>query len=245
MKRFVMGALILSICFAAVGFAQEADTVEVREARFVFDDPVGRNIVTFSSHAPLETVIGRTSALYGHLFLNLDSLSEKTEAYFECDLSTLATGVRDRDADMLSDKYLAVDSFPTATFKLLTIKKTDFEVLNNEGQVILSGRGEFNLRGVLDTVNVEATLTYFKENKVTATRLPGDILKLKADFDIRMSNYGIKIPDTAFLMLDDRIHVEINAFGATGVQPIDRNAPAAMPVEMPVEEPADKAVKGE
>jgi len=240
MKRFVMGTLILLICFAAVGFAQETDTVEVREAKFVFDDPVGRNIVTFSSHAPLETVMGRTSALYGHVFLNLDSLSEKADAHFECDLSTLTTGIQDRDADMMSDNFLAVDSFPTATLKLLRIKKTDIEVLENEGQAILSGRGEFMLRGVLDTVNVEATMTYFTENDVTATRLPGDILKLKASFDIRMSDYGIVIPDSAFLKLDDRIHVEINAFGATGVQPIDRNAPVAMPVEKPV----DEAVEG-
>lgn len=241
MKRFVLGVLILSICFVATGFAQETDSVEVREARFVFDDAMGRNIVTFTSHAPLETILGRTSALYGYVFLNLDSLSEKADARFECDLSTLTTGMSDRDINMLSDTYLAIDSFPTASFNLLRIKKADVEVLNNEGQALLSGRGEFTLRGVLDTVNVDITMTYFTENEVTATRLPGDLLKMKAEFDIRMSDYGIVIPDSAFLMLDDRIHIEVQAFAGTGVEPIDRSAPA----EMPVEQPAGEAVEGQ
>jgi len=226
MKRFVFGVLLLSICFAAVGFAQEADeadTVQVREARFVFDDTLGRNIVIFTSSAPLQMIMGRTSAFYGYMSMNLDSLSEKTEAHFECDLRTLTTGVAYIDEDMFSNEFLAVDSFPTASFRLLKVRKADVERLVNEGAAAVSARGEFTLRGITDTLNVDLALTYFEGNDITATRLPGDILKVKAMFDIRLSRFGMEIPEKAFLKLDDRIHVEVDAFGGTEVAPIDRS----------------------
>jgi polyisoprenoid-binding protein YceI len=240
MRKSLLSALLLSTCcLASIGLAQEADSIAdsvmIRKARFVFDDPTGRNIVMFSSEAPLETIIGRTSALYGYVDINLDSLSDNPEARFECDLTTLKTGIELRDQHMLSDDYLAADSFPMATFNLLSIKKTNMEVIWNETVANIAGRGEFSLHGTLDTVNVTITATYFEGNDVTEKRLPGDILKFKADFDIRMSNHGITIPEDVILKLDDRIHVHIDAFGGTGVEPIDRTVVAA-PVEEKTEE---------
>jgi polyisoprenoid-binding protein YceI len=212
------------------------DSVTVRMAKFVFDDPSGRNTVMFSSEAPLETIIGVTSGLYGYVDFNLDSLLDDPKAYFECDVTNLKTGIDLRDEEMLSEMYLAADSFPVATFNLLSIKKTSDMVIMNETVANIVGRGEFSLRGMADTINVTLTATYFEANEVTETRLPGDILKFKADFDIRMSHFGITIPEEVILKLDDRIHVHIDAFGGTGVEPIDRTAVTEDPVdELPEE----------
>jgi polyisoprenoid-binding protein YceI len=240
MRRFLLGILLLFLCLIPLASAQEpdstTDSVTVRRAKFVFDDPVGRNIVMFTSAAPLETIIGRTSALYGHVDINLDSLSDSPEAYFECDLTNLKTGIDLRDEHMASDDYLATDSFPTASFTLLSIRKTTDEIMRNEAVATISGRGQFMLHGVLDTVNVSITATYFEANDATERRLPGDILRFKADFDIRMSSYGITIPEEAILKLDDRIHVHIDAFGGTEAEPIDRSAVVA---EEPIDEPEE------
>ena len=240
MKRFLLSLLMVSTCMMPISFGQEpdsaADSVTVRNARFVFDDPIGRNIVTFTSNAPLETIIGRTSALYGYVDLNLDSLSDSPEAYFECDLKTLKTGIDLRDEHMRSDEYLATDSFLTATFRLLSIRKINNEVLNNETVANISGRGEFTLHGIMDSVNVTIEATYFEANEITEKRLPGDILKFKADFDIRMSHYGIAIPEEVILKLDDRIHISIDAFGGTGVEPMDRTVAETPSIGEPVEE---------
>ena len=212
------------------------DSVTVRWAKFVFDDPSGRNIVMFSSEAPLETVIGMTSDLYGFINFNLDSLLDNPTAYFECDVTNFKTGIELRDEAMLSEEYLAADSFPFATFNLLSIKKTSDMVIMNETVANIVGRGEFSLHGVVDTINVTLTATYFEANEITETRLPGDILKFKADFDIRMSNFGITIPEEVILKLDDRIHVRIDAFGGTGVEPIDRTVVPVDSVDVPAEE---------
>jgi len=209
-----------------LALAQEPDSAEdslmVRRAKFVFDDPTGRNTVMFTSEAPLETIIGRTSALYGYVDFNLDSLSDSPMAFFECDLAKLKTGIDLRDEHMRSVDYLATDSFPSAKLNLIGIRRTSEEIIRNETVANIVARGEFSLHGMLDTVNVTITATYFEANEVTETRLPGDILKFKADFDIRMSKFGITIPKEAILKLDDRIHVHIDAFGGTGVEPIDR-----------------------
>ena len=231
MKRLLLSTLLMATLLVSIGTAQESDSVIINRAKFVFDDPTGRNIVMFTSDAPLETIIGKTSALYGYIDINLDSLSDSPDIFFECDLTKLKTGIAEWDTDMLSDEYLATDSFPNATFKLLKIKRTSEEKMVNEAEVNLVVRGEFTLRGVIDTLNVTVAATYFTGNKITATRLPGDIIKFKAEFDFRMSDYGIKIPETAFLKLEDRIHVEVDAFGGTEVEPIDRSLPTEEPIE--------------
>ncbi len=244
MRGFLLSVLILLTCLAAAAVGQVpaggADSVLVRRAKFTFDDSTGRNIVMFSSLAPLETIIGRTSALYGFVELNLDSLPDDPQAFFECDLRALKTGIDLRDQHMRSADYLATDSFPMAEFRMIGIVKTNNDVLLNERSASVTGRGEFRLHGVLDTVTVIIEATYFEANDATSTRLPGDILKFKADFDIRMSTFGITIPQEVTLKLDDRIHIQVNAFGGTGVEPIDRMAAAAA---SPVESVGEEAEK--
>jgi hypothetical protein len=247
MKRVLAITLFLFVACGATGLAQEtdslADSVQVRISKFVFDDAEGRNIVTFKSVAPLETVLGVGSALYGFVELNLDSLSDNPQAYFEFDLNCLSTGVEQRDLEVFSDVFLMTDSFPDASFKLLQFKKTDIEVLGNEGAAEMTARGEFSLRGVLDTVNCAVKVIYFETNDITERRLPGDLLKIKVGFDIRMSGFGIVIPEEDILMLDDRIHIEVEAFGGTGVEPIDRTPSAEEPVALEGEagEPIDSS----
>lgn len=242
MTRFLLTALLLVVCLISSVQAQEpdssADSVTINRAKFVFDDPTGRNIVTFESNAPLETILGRTTELYGYVDFNLDSLTDAPEAYFECDLTNLKTGIDLRDQDMVSEAYLAVDSFPTATLKMLSVRKTSVEQISNETMATVTARGEFYLHGVLDTVDLTIEITYFEGNEITEKRLPGDLLKIKANFDIRMSDYGIVIGDEAILKLDDRIHLKIDAFGGTGVEPIDRTV-VSMPEGEPEETPTE------
>ena len=224
MRIALLSVLILLTCLGSLAAAQEPDSVVARRARFTFDDPTGRNIVMFTSLAPLETIIGRTSSLYGYVDINLDSLTDSPQARFECDLRNLKTGIDLRDEHMRSRDYLATDSFPIAEFRLLNIAKSSVDFLRNEGSATLTGRGEFTLHGIMDTVTVTIEAAYFEANEVTNTRLPGDILRFKADFSIRMSEHGIEIPPNVILKLEDRIQIHIDAFGGTAVQPMDRRA---------------------
>ncbi len=236
MRKAFSVLLLVCFCLSAAAFAQEEEgetEVVSRRMQFVYDDSLGRNSVMFQSSAPLETIIGVTNALYGYIEVDLDSLTDNPMARFEVDLRDLTTGIEQRDEDMKSEEFLAVDSFPIATLELMSIRKAADIVLVNEGVVDIVARGTFELRGVLDTVNVNAKLTYFEENEITQTRLPGDILKIDANFLIRLSDFGITIPEMAILKLDDRISISIDAYGATGVQPIDRSVAAQ---EMPEEE---------
>ncbi len=220
MKRFLLSGLVVVTCLATIVVAQS--NYGSRQMRFVYDDPDGRNVIMFTSEAPLQTIVGHSGALYGSVDVNLDTLSGDPQVSFECDLRTLKTGVSTVDDQMLSSAYLNADMYPMASFRLLKIRKANPEVLANEGVADLAGRGIFTLRGIEDTVNVNIKATYFQANEVTSRRLPGDILRIKADFEIRMSKYGIVIPETAFLMVDDRVRIEIDAYGGSSVAPLGR-----------------------
>jgi len=232
MRKAFSILLLLCFAFSVAAFAQgEEDSVISRRMKFVYDDSLGRNSVMFQSNAPLETIIGMTNELYGFVEVDLDSLTDNPMARFEVVLGSLTTGIEDRDTEMFSEEYLAVDSFPVATFELMTIRKAADIVLVNEGALDIVGRGTFTLHGVMDTVNVNVKLTYFEQNEVTETRLPGNILKMNANFSIRLSDFGIMLPETVILKLDDRISISIDAYGGTGVVPIDRTAAEIMPEE--------------
>jgi hypothetical protein len=107
----------------------------------------------------------------------------------------------------------------------------------------MSIRGIFSFHGTIDTISCDAKVIYFEENEITQSKLPGDLLKLNAGFDIRMSDYGIVIPEDVILRVEDRIHIQVEAFGGTGVEPINRRAMGYSGVsgEEPMEEPADTA----
>jgi len=186
-----------------------------RAERFIVDDVYSRNLVEFTSRATVETIVGITNQIGGYIELNPDDILESPDCYMEVDLRSLKTGIEARDRKM-REEFLEVGSFPKATFKLERIIETDGRRLVDQREFELVASGVFFLHGIEKPVRVSLWLTYFRESEVTRARQPGDLLHLVARFDILLSDFGIVIPHTALLKLDERQSIMVDVFAFTG-----------------------------
>ncbi len=187
--------------------------------RFYINDEMKRDIVTFTSKAPLETVIGKTGEITGFIEVDLENFSETASAKFEVDLASIKTGIGMRDTHM-REQYLETDKFPKAVFVLTGIKTTVETSLTNNQSIDMILEGDFTVHGVSKKVEVSVTATYLKENDETRTRLPGDLLHIIGTFDVFLSEHNIKRPQFVFLKLDERQKIDLDFFASTASPPV-------------------------
>ncbi len=188
-------------------------------ARFYVNDETKRDIVTFTSKAPLETIVGKTGEITGFIEVDIEDLSKKPSAKFEVDLASVKTGIGMRDTHM-REKYLETDKFPKAVFTLTGIKSGGTGKLENNQPVDLTLEGDFTVHGVTKKVEILVTATYMKETDDTKARLPGDLLHIVGTFDVYLTEHNIKRPQFVILKLDDRQKIDLDFFASTASPPV-------------------------
>jgi polyisoprenoid-binding protein YceI len=211
MKRF----LSFTVAFiAATGvFAQDVKT-------FYVNDEAKRDVVTFTSKAPLETIVGTTGDVVGHIEVDLQDVKAATKGRFEVDLASLKTGIGLRDSHM-REQYLETDKYPKTIFQLKRVVETDQNSLTHDTPVKMLVEGNFTVHGVTRTITVPLTISYIKESEETKPKLPGDLLHIVGTFDVLLSDYNIKRPQFVILKLDDKQVVNVDLFASTGSPPVE------------------------
>jgi len=207
-KLAIISALTV---FAATAAAQDTKIFNVNDSH-------GRDVVTFTSHAPLETVVGTTSKITGHIVVDPNNILGAADGRFEVDLASLKTGIAMRDGHM-RDKFLETAKYPNAVFVLTKVIKSDKDTLLDQTPVNLIAEGDFTLHGITRKITVPLIVTYFKESKDTENKAPGDLLHIEGAFDVLLSDYRIDRPQFVILKLDDKQVVDIDAFGSTSYPP--------------------------
>lgn len=99
----------------------------------------------------------------------------------------LVSDNKDRDVHM--HETLESNGYPTISFKISNIKKTD------EGYIL---GGILNLHGNLKGLELKSDIT---QN--------GNIVNLQSNFTIKMSAYGIKPPKLLFLTVRDEVDIDV------------------------------------
>lgn len=211
MKRMVVLAVLFAI--AATAVAQDSKT-------FYVGDDKGRDVVTFTSKAPLETIVGKTSAAKGFIEVDINDIKNSVNGRFEVDLASVKTGIDMRDGHM-RDNYLETDKFPKAVFELTSVKETNSMILEDQKPVELTVDGNFTVHGVTKPMTIALTVTYFAESESTRQRLPGDLLHIEGTFDILLTAHNIEIPKFVILKLDDKQVINIDLFSSTGLAPTE------------------------
>jgi hypothetical protein len=182
-----------------------------------------RDIVTFTSKAPLETVVGKTAEIRGFIQVDPTDLTGTSRAELQVDLASLKTGIGLRDRHM-REQYLEVEKYPTAVFNLTEVKTASANSLENNMAVDLTLLGDFTVHGVTQQVEVSATAIYLKESEETKARLPGDLLHITAAFDVYLTKHNIKRPQFVILKLDDLQKIKLDFFASTAVPPVETAA---------------------
>jgi polyisoprenoid-binding protein YceI len=208
-----VSAILLVLLLAVTSFAQQTAT-----KTFYVNDTKKRDVVTFTSQAPLETIIGKTADVTGFITVNLDDIKGSTKARIEVDLATLKTGIDMRDGHM-RDNFLETAKFPKAVFELTKVDSISLNTIGDQKEVKAVLAGNFTVHGVTKAITIPATITYYKESEQTAARAAGDLLHVVVNFDILLGDYGIKRPQMLFMKLDETQKINIDFMGSTAATP--------------------------
>jgi polyisoprenoid-binding protein YceI len=71
------------------------------------------------------------------------------------------------------------------------------------------------IHGVSKDLPIKMTVTYIPGDDVTSKHLPGDWLKVDANWDILLTDFGVKVPGMAQVSVSDKQHVEAHVIATT------------------------------
>ena len=189
---------------------------------FLIDDPGKKNVVSFESRAPIETVPGTTHDVTGSITFDPEKIIGPVSGEVVVDLATLTTGIAKRDEHMRGEGYLDVANYPTAVFALEKVVSSDRQKIADGETAQLVVAGKFTLRGVTRDIEAPVTLFFKKASPDLAKMgLTGDLASVRTNFDVKLADHGIQRPQFLFLKLDETIRVSVQYTADSGRRKTD------------------------
>ncbi len=211
MRKLTVNVLLAFVFSFGLMFGQSV--VEFKAA-----DPMGRNSVQFKTSAPLEDIVGTTNQVTGEIKVDPTNLkSPVNKAQFAVELADLKTGIALRDTH-LRTQYLHTDKYPKAVFTLERVRQASASELKPNKPVAAIVEGTFELHGVKRNITVLVKVTYVPESASTMSKLPGNLLRITSDFDVRLADYNVERPQMVLLKVGELAHVSLDVF-ATDASP--------------------------
>ena len=194
MQRLIVCAV--SIVTLALSSLAAASTWEI--------DPAHTSAQFAVRHLMVSTVRGTMGKVSGTV--NLDE-TDPTKSSVEAtvDVTGLDTREPKRDQHLKSPDFFDVAKYPTITFKSKKITK----VSDTKFQVT----GDLTIHGVTKRVTAPVRVTSIPESELTkASRGPGDWIHATTEFAIKLSDFGIEVPQTLGMKLSNDVKVRIDVF---------------------------------
>ena len=200
MKRFVA---MLAVAMLA-GATQQALAVE-RTYQFGVSDQ--RTNITFQSETDFEVVLGSTRSLSGNVTADLKGGRAQVE--LEVPLSSLRTGIELRDQHLLSPMWLDAEKYPNISFVSNKAKRLSGSKWKIEGT--------FTMHGVSREMTVKADVREIPAAAAKKAGLEdGDWVRVTVPFQVKLSDFGVEIPEMASAKVNDTWRVQVQAFATTG-----------------------------
>lgn len=177
---------------------------------FSTDSKDGRNQAQFISDAPLEKIVGLVSGLDATIMINLNDITKNPMGKVKVEVNKIRTGIDLRDEHLRSESWLNAAKYPYVEFQLTGFKNLSSTKLTDGQKVQATAIGKFSLHGITKEIEVPVTLTYYKESERTKAKIPGNLLVTNAEFKIKLSDYGIKIPSMVVGKLNDEVLITAN-----------------------------------
>lgn len=181
--------------------------------RFDYRDGGLRNVIQFVSDAWLERTVGISNGLGGWIELDPDSLTDGVRGEIEFDVRTFQTGVEARN-EIIRDKFLLAAENPIAVLALNKLTSASKAKLADGQVVVMRLDGSLKVRNVTKPQTVLIKAVYLKESEQTRQRLPGNLLKVSATFDVDLLNYNASVPDGLKSRVARFIQLTLDAIGS-------------------------------
>jgi len=177
---------------------------------FDFKDPKGINNAGFKLDAPLESINGSASGVYGTVTFDPENPGA-TQGKITVATSSLIVPNPLQRQHMLGKEWLDATTFPTIVFESKEFKNVQTTADTTTAEVT----GTFTLKGVSKEITVPVKLTYLK-NKL-GERVPnqkGDLLVIRSNFTIKRSEFNIN-PGKFEDKVSDNIEINLSIAGAS------------------------------
>ena len=206
--KTILKTFSVIVLFTFTNYAQGFDVKASGEQSFSFIDQYGRNQATFYSETPLEDINGLTNDVKGSVTFDVGDVSTLTGT-ISISTTSIKSGIDLRDEHLRSADWLDADNYPEITF---TIKSVDDVKSVESNKLKAKVTGDFTLHGVTKEVNADVTMTYLDESEQTRKKAPGDLLGVKAAFNIMLSDYDIEHMVLG-QKVSDNIEIGVNMVG--------------------------------
>ena len=177
---------------------------------FDFKDPKGINNAGFKLDAPLESINGSASGIYGTVTFD-PANPGATQGKITVATSSLIVPNPLQRQHMLGKEWLDATKFPTIVFESKELKN-----VQTAGDTTTANlTGTFTLKGVSKEITVLVKLTYLKDK--LGERVPnqkGDLLVIRSNFTIKRSDFNIN-PGQFEDKVSDAIEITLSIAGAS------------------------------
>ncbi len=201
-KKSLLVSLVVAFSFVLPVFAQaDAKTFRARKD--------GGSKVTFTSDAPLETIQGVTSVVTGKVSFDPSDLST-VKGELTVPVKTLRTGVDLRDEHLVGKNWLDAEKNPDAVFEVTKVKGPKQLKPNKETKVKVEGK--FTIHGITRPVTADAKVRWIPlTDEIKGTPgIDGDVLRIKADFAVKLTDHLISVPAIVRLKVSNDITVSVS-----------------------------------
>lgn len=152
--------------------------------------------VTFVSDAPLEHIKGTNNQVIGYVVAGENGAPVAGD--FHLPVSDFDTGIPMRNEHLQGERWMHAASFPDVRFDLSGVEGME-KVKEAEGFTTYSATlvGEMTVKGVTKPMRIPARLTMMPASERTSVRAKGDLMAIRCEYTILMSDFGVGANDPA------------------------------------------------
>ncbi len=179
----------ISIILATIALLAANTQLNAEAKSYDFKDPKGVNSISFLLDAPLESIAGNGKNVSGTVSFN-PKAPEATSGTITLETASLTVTNDSMRKHMLSDGWLAAETFPEITFKSKSLKNVKQTETTYNADLV----GEITLKGKTKEITVPVKMTYLQGKVAERSngKASGDLLVIRSTFKINRSEFDIK-----------------------------------------------------
>ncbi len=193
MKNTLTAVAVLAIALVSIDAAATEYDFDV-EGKFIN--------ITFESKMDVEDILGTSHEIAGSARFD----GKVGSFQFKVPVASLRTGIEMRDEHLRSAYWLDAEKYSHITFQ------GDRIVAKGDGKYEVTGK--LSIHGIEKITSVVVEAKEISADKSSAVGL-GDkgALRVRAEFVVKLSDFGVKIPDMAAAKVNDAWTIKISLFG--------------------------------
>lgn len=194
-RRTVSWLLLIGALWVAAAPVARADV-----RRFAIERSRSRGV--FVSDAVLDTFEGQTRAMHGQIQVDFERL-QATRGHVQFPVSSLRTGIELRDEHLRGESWLDAKKHPHIRFEITKVEGASALAPGQTVEVQVHGR--ITIHGVTRPVKAKV--------KVTRSAAQGDAperLRIRGQFKIKLTDFGISVPLPVRLKVSNEILVKVD-----------------------------------